>query len=221
MWERVTLTEGVVRFFKENGNFQTTHSINKGFQKLLNLSMPSEPFEAATKAYVDDKDASIKKEVDEVIKDVDKRPHIIAVHAHYHGRLRKGEYQFAFEGSPTDPNGSTGFLVPQTGRIKNVHVKKIRGRELYGIDNLGPVFTYITINEETTEILILRHRPRAPEAPQPFPEIVLEFDRVPTNFKPVLKGDIINIRSDRDFARTENGRHYTYLFTILLELHGL
>ena len=52
-------------FFKENGNYQATHTINMEFKKLLNLSTPSEPYEAATKEYVDDKDAGIKKEVDE------------------------------------------------------------------------------------------------------------------------------------------------------------
>ena len=65
-------------FFKENGNYKATHSINMAFKKLLNLSTPSEPYEAATKEYVDE------------------RPHIIAVHANYHGPLRESEYQFAF-----------------------------------------------------------------------------------------------------------------------------
>ena len=36
-------------FFKENGNYQASHSINMGFKKLLNLQKPIEPFEAATK----------------------------------------------------------------------------------------------------------------------------------------------------------------------------
>ena len=96
---------------------------------MVNLSAPSEPFEAATKEYVDDTDAGIKKEVDDVKKVIDERPHIIAVHAHYHGPLRKGEYQFAFGGSPIDPNGSTGFLVPQTGRIKKLKIKVVLGEE--------------------------------------------------------------------------------------------
>ena len=37
------------------------------FKKLLNLFAPSEPYEAATKEYVDDKDAGIKKYVDDQI----------------------------------------------------------------------------------------------------------------------------------------------------------
>ena len=40
-------------FFKENDNFKATYTINMGFKKLLNLSTPSEPFDAATKKYVD------------------------------------------------------------------------------------------------------------------------------------------------------------------------
>ena len=47
-------------FFKENGNFQATHLINMAFKKLLNLSTPSEPYETATKEYVDD----VKKTID-------------------------------------------------------------------------------------------------------------------------------------------------------------
>ena len=31
-------------FFRENGNYQATHAINMAFQKLLNLSTPSEPY---------------------------------------------------------------------------------------------------------------------------------------------------------------------------------
>ena len=32
-------------FFKENGNYQASHTINMAFKKLLNLSTTSEPFE--------------------------------------------------------------------------------------------------------------------------------------------------------------------------------
>ena len=78
MWERVILMEEVVRSLRK------TVIINMGFKKLLNLSTPSEPYEAATKEYVDDKDAGIKKEVNDVKKVIDERP----VHTHYHGPLR-------------------------------------------------------------------------------------------------------------------------------------
>ena len=42
-------------FFRENGNYQASHTTNMAFKKLLNLSTPSEPFEAATKESVDKK----------------------------------------------------------------------------------------------------------------------------------------------------------------------
>ena len=40
-------------FFKENDNFKATNAIDMGFKKLLNLSAPSEPSDAATKKYAD------------------------------------------------------------------------------------------------------------------------------------------------------------------------
>ena len=89
-------------FFKENGNYQATHSIN--MKLLLNLSTPSEPYEAATKQYVDD----VKKT---------NHLHIIVVHTHYCGDLRKGEYRFTFGGNISHKL-KTGFLLPQSGRIK-------------------------------------------------------------------------------------------------------
>ena len=55
--------------------------------------MPSKPFEAATKEYVDDKDAGIRGYVDS-------KPEYIAVNAVAEGLLRKGEYQFAFGHTP-------------------------------------------------------------------------------------------------------------------------
>ena len=40
-------------FFKENDNFKATYAIDMRFEKLLNLSTPSKPSDAATKKYVD------------------------------------------------------------------------------------------------------------------------------------------------------------------------
>ena len=40
-------------FFKENGNYQASYTINMAFNKLLNLHKPTEPHEATTKEYVD------------------------------------------------------------------------------------------------------------------------------------------------------------------------
>ena len=101
-------------FFKKTGNYQATHSINMAFKKLMNLSTSSEPYEAATKEYVDD----IKKTT---------HPYIIAVHTHYSGNLRKDEYQFTFGGN-LGSKLDTGFLVPQSGRIKKDTKKILVGR---------------------------------------------------------------------------------------------
>ena len=73
------------------------------FKNLLNLSTPSEPYNAAAKEYVDD----VKKTI---------HPHISVVHTHYCGDLRMGEYQFTFGGNISHKLGK-GFLVPQSGRI--------------------------------------------------------------------------------------------------------
>ena len=40
-------------FFKENGKYQASYTINMAFNKLLNLHNPTEPHEATTKEYVD------------------------------------------------------------------------------------------------------------------------------------------------------------------------
>ena len=125
---------GSIPFFKENGNYQATHAINMAFKKLLNLSTPSEPFEAATKEYVD------------------QRSHIIAVHVSYYGPLREGEYQFAFGGITIDPNGSSGFLVLQSGRIKKIQVKIDLEWDYYRFCNNCNVFTIVTKNPEIKDI---------------------------------------------------------------------
>ena len=44
---------GVSPFFKENDNYQATHTIYMMFKKLVNLHKPTEPYDAATKDYVD------------------------------------------------------------------------------------------------------------------------------------------------------------------------
>ena len=67
-------------FFKENGNYQASQTINMAFKKLLNLSTPSEPFEAATEEYVDKT-----------------KSHIIAVSTYHCGDLIKGNFSLRLE----------------------------------------------------------------------------------------------------------------------------
>ena len=83
------------------------------YKKLLNLSTPSEPFEAATKEYVD------------------KKTHIIAVSTYHCGDLIKGEYQFTFGGNKCE---KSWFLMPYSGRIKRIKVRLIGG--IFGEESL-------------------------------------------------------------------------------------
>ena len=126
---------GANPFFKENGNYKATHTINMVYNKLLNLHKPTEPNDAATKDYVDYVSKTLKESLNNVINTINKRPHIIAVHARYCGPLIKGEYQFNFNGGNfktcdeivekyKDFKGSTtGFFVPHSGRIKKIVVE--------------------------------------------------------------------------------------------------
>ena len=207
MW--ATSTEEA--FFKENGK-QATHAINMAFKKLLNLSTSSEPYEAATKEYVNE------------------RPHIIAVHANYHGPLRRDEYQFAFGGSVINLNGSTGFLVPLSGRIKKIKAKVEKGEDNYGWQNNSNVFTIVTNNLEIKDLVSFKSTVFVRNPPKPNADrvrsdenivlIEFRFDRDATNIL-VSDGDTINIRSDCDIVIREGKRDCTYLVTILLELDPL
>ena len=102
-------------FFKENGNYQASTSINMDFNKLLNLQKPTEPYDAATKDYVD----YVEKEIKEKLE---KRGHLIAVHANYTGHLIPNKFQFSFGGNE-GKNSITGFLIPQSGRIKKIKMR--------------------------------------------------------------------------------------------------
>ena len=82
------------------------------FKKLLNLHKPTEPYDATTKDYVDYVAEKLKESLNNTINNtINKRPYIIAVHANYHGHVRKGEFQFAFGGNTIQPqpNSSSGF----------------------------------------------------------------------------------------------------------------
>ena len=146
MW--VTLPEGGSPFFKENGNYQATHAINMGFKKLLNLSTPSEPYEAATKEYVD----NVKKKHDSSAHYCDE--------VNYHGLLRSDKYQFAFGGNSIDPYGNTGFLVPQSGRTKKIQVKFVYGtKNLWRILKVdGSIFTIIVIDDRGGKTNLLSYQ---------------------------------------------------------------
>ena len=140
--------------FKENGNYHASYTINMAFKKLLNLSTPSEPFEAGTKEYVDNTATDV---VDKAMK---QRTHMIVVHSNYCGLLRKGEYQFVFGGNIMLPSGGEcGFLMPHSGRIKKIKVKISHDEGIENIRNLNlipwvdmtkpdPIFTFTLTKEQ-------------------------------------------------------------------------
>ena len=196
-------------FFKENGNYQAMHAINMAFKK-LNLSTPSELYEAATKEYVSNV----------------KRPHIIAVYANYHGHLRAGEHQFAFAGSVINLNGSTGFLVLQSGRIKKIQAKfSYQGTDMEYLEMVGSVFTINAIKStERVSNLLTYECPEGPIDPNnPLANYAIRcwFD---WENMPISEGDIINIKTKIDYKfewRVDGKPIFSYLFTFLLELDPL
>ena len=116
---------GGSRFFKENGNYQASHTINMGFKKLLNIPAPSDPYEAARKIYVDETVTNVATDV--VDKTMKQRTHLIAATASYHGDLIKGDYQFTFGGNSIKASRRhdmfNGFLMPYSGYIKSFILK--------------------------------------------------------------------------------------------------
>ena len=131
--ENLTLKQGLVR---ENGGFNLVDSyINMNFNNVRNLGLPKDESDAVPKRFVN----SMIKEVEEKIN---KRKQLIAVHARYCGPLKKGEYQFKFNGSNfenceeiigryEDFKGSiTGFVMPHSGHIKKIIYESLVYRTL-------------------------------------------------------------------------------------------
>ena len=111
--ENLTLKQGLIR---ENGGFNLVDSyINMNFHNIRNVGLPKNEADAVPRSFVDD----MIKEVEEKIK---KRSHIISITTNYSGDLIKGEYQFSFGGEAGE---KAGFLIPQSGRIKDIKVEFI------------------------------------------------------------------------------------------------
>ena len=111
--ENLTLKQGLIR---ENGGFNLVDSyINMNFHNIRNVGLPKNEADAVPRSFVDD----MIKEVEEKIN---KRSHIISTTTNYCGDLIKGEYQFSFGGEAGE---KAGFLIPQSGRIKDIKVEFI------------------------------------------------------------------------------------------------
>ena len=139
-------------FYKENDEYKTTHRVDMMFNKLVNLHKPIEPYDATTKDYVD----YIAKEIREKLE---KKPHLIAVHARYCGPLKKVEYHFKFNGGGNfkscdeslgkykDFKGSiTGFVIPHSGHIKKIICEGLTFKDNDSVTEF--IFNYISDNEK-------------------------------------------------------------------------
>ena len=96
----VSLTYINTNYIRSDGSTPVSSSIDMRGNTLYNVSDPVNPQDVVTKEYAN------------------KRPYIIAVHAHHKGKLRKGKYQFTFGGNVAS-GLDMGFLVPQSDCIKN------------------------------------------------------------------------------------------------------
>ena len=78
----LTLEEALI---KENGGYNIANAyINMNYNSIRNLGEPNNPADAVTKSFMENS----------VSKAIQKRTHVIAAHASYHGDLIKGDYQF-------------------------------------------------------------------------------------------------------------------------------
>ena len=183
------ISRGGSPLLKENGNYQAMHPINMAFKKLLNLSTPSEPFEAATKDYVD----SIKTT----------HPHIIAVHTHYRSPLCEGEYQFIFGGNVSHKL-DTGILVPQSGPIKKIRIKISNddGKNYMGSSIIkGSISTIIAIRDMGEVSNLLTYECTSTHIGGNSYTTKCRFDHDPENI-PILEVDVINIRTETLYGKS-------------------
>ena len=142
----------------------------------------------------------------------------------------KDEYQFTFGGNVASER-DTGFLVPQSGRIKKIKVKiSFRGKDFSIVASEGSfIFTIIAIKDTgevsnllTYECLIRDYRPIADDS------IFRKcgFDRDPENIA-ISEGDVINIRTEKADNKCFlelfglSVPDFSFLFTFLLELDPL
>ena len=125
--ENLTLKQGLIR---ENGGFNLVDSyINMNFHNIRNVGLPKDESDAVPRRFVDG-------EIKEVEEKINKRNHLIAVHARYCGPLKSSDYPFKFGGVNNVENCEekilkglymhdlkgliNGFVMPHSGRIKKI-----------------------------------------------------------------------------------------------------
>ena len=151
--ENLTLKQGLIR---ENGGFNLVDSyINMNFNNIRNLGLPKHEADAVPKRFVDSEILAVKEQLN-------KRTQLISVHARFCGLIKKGEYQFKFNGSNfenceeiigdyEDLKGSiTGFVMPHSGHIKKIICESLLFRSVENIAN----FYFDFITDHKTELLI-------------------------------------------------------------------
>ena len=160
---------------------------------------------------------------------MDKKKHIISVHTHYYGSLIKGKYQFTF-GENETYTALSGFLIPHSGRIKKI-VSRVEGIILV----TGSLFSFfLTKKKEKTQkrladyifelgrdIIDNNEERELPGgitvAGNPWSR-KFYFDNDLENY-PLSEGDLINIRTEKDY--TLEDPKPSFLFTFLIELDPL
>ena len=125
--ENLTLKQGLIR---ENGGFNLVDSyINMNFHNIRNLGLPKDEADAVPRRFVDG-------EIRAVEEKINKRKHLIAVHAKYCGPLKSADFPFKFGGVNNVENCDekilkglyqhklkgliNGFVMPHSGRIKKI-----------------------------------------------------------------------------------------------------
>ena len=151
--ENLTLKQGLIR---ENGGFNLVDSyINMNFHNIRNVGLPKDEADAVPRSFVDNM-------INEVEEKINKRKHLIAVHARYCGPLKKGEYQFKFNGANfvnceeiigkyEDFKGSiTGFIMPHSGHIKKIICEILVYKSLENLANF--ILDFITKHKKDLQL---------------------------------------------------------------------
>ena len=159
---------------------------------------------------------------------IDERPHIIAVHTHYYGDLIKGKSQFTVGVNETHP-APAGFLIPHSGRIKKI-TSRVEGFTFI----TGSLFSFVlTKNEEKEQTRLaayifelgfdsvdeeekLRELPGGVRVDKPMRKKNY-FDNDLENY-PLSEGDLINIRTEKDYNLDDLKTSFNFTFLIELDL---
>ena len=225
----VSLTYINNNYIRSDGGTPVTGSINMNGNTLYNVSDPENPQDVATNEYADNK-----------------RPHLIAIHLSYWGKLTRGEYQFTFGGTASK---ETGFLIPQSGRIKKIKFRlgddykhneegEKRSKALFNFFNHA-IFSIMLFRKDESFRPVDDPENYVFEGGEPVNEIVIssyvcklirkrgfrQLCFVPNNDLknyPLSEGDYINIRSESDLGSDDYVRYkFSFLFTFLIELDPL